>query len=65
MGIKTAKNRWKTKMLPMFRIEPGPLRIASADNGPVDGKERLYTVDGKPIRLHPECRRFYLDRVYR
>jgi hypothetical protein len=24
-----------------------------------DGKERLYTVNGKAVRLHPECKRFY------
>jgi hypothetical protein len=24
-----------------------------------DGKELLYTVNGKAVRLHPECRRFY------
>ena len=45
--------------------QPSENRICRQCNGPVDGKERLYTVDGKPIRLHPECRRFYLDRVYR
>jgi hypothetical protein len=26
-----------------------------------DGKERLYTVNGKAVRLHPECKRFYSE----
>jgi hypothetical protein len=46
-------------------VNPHEDRHCRQCDGPVDGKERAYTVDGKPVWLHPECRRFYVQRVYR
>jgi hypothetical protein len=64
---KNTEKRLKNKDVAevLDRTEPSEDRICRQCNGPVDGKERLYTVDAKPIWLHPECHRFYIDRVYR
>jgi putative DNA primase/helicase len=38
---------------------PDDDRTCAQCRGPVDGKERPVKIDGKTVRLHPECERFY------
>jgi hypothetical protein len=55
---KTAGNGWSADA----RSEDRQCRQC---NGPFDGTEELCSIDGKSVWLHPECHRFYVDRVYR
>jgi hypothetical protein len=50
--------------LPSFSGPPSETVCVQCGGVP-DGTEARYEVDGKPVWLHPECRRFYLERVYR
>jgi putative DNA primase/helicase len=43
---------------PPVRDELAPQPCAQC-HGPVDGKERRYTIDGESVPLHPECEPFY------
>jgi hypothetical protein len=38
-------------------VEPEPAEDRSCRqcDGPIDGTERLFEIDGQPIWLHPEC----------
>jgi hypothetical protein len=44
---------------------PPSERVCAQCRGVLDDTEAQYEVDGKTVWLHPECLRFYRERVYR
>ena len=43
--------------------EGGEDRSCRQCDGPLDGTEVLFEIDGEPVWLHPECRSFYLKAM--
>jgi hypothetical protein len=62
--LETQQNDAHDARLPYLSGPPSE-RVCVQCGGVPDGTEVRYEVDGKTVWLHPECLRFYRERVYR
>ena len=56
--VRTAENGGDAGDIPPHGADIEP-RLCAQCNGIIDGKERLYTIEGQSIWLHPECKHFW------